>query len=335
MQSTPFSFNQTSGVSFLHSLPRFGHSSNFSHIFSTTQSQQIDYIMGLWAITFFILAFFIMWGSIIITLGCMGKSRVGLWAGRIRVTSDDKGDFYVPRHLSKLRVFYIMLGVGIILCNVAVIGPGLHSIEEATLSTRRLTRDVNDLATQGLLIMDGVSNAERNIKQLDIESLLKLEDACPNLEGNAFLNDKKLRSSIATLNSAFGNLEDYVGGHEFEDIRESIDKIMDGTENVDEMVTTVEMNDWIVKMSVLFLNALVGFMIITTLVSLSGSYLEPLKVKQYLLFEMHQLHESTDFSFDVSLAHYDDTGLSSVCGSGLCQLDGCCVHINDWYLQCR
>jgi hypothetical protein len=105
-----------------------------------------------------------------------------------------------------------------------------------------------------------------------------LEDACPNLEGNAFLNDKKLRSSIATLNTAFGNLEEYVGGRAFEDIRESIDKIMDGTENVDEMVTAVEMNDWIVKMCVLFLNALVGFMIITTLVSLSGTYLEPLKV---------------------------------------------------------
>lgn len=207
----------------------------------------------------------------------MGKHRVGLFAGRVRVVSDEHGDFYVPRHLCKLRVFYILLGVGIILCNVAIMGPGLHSVEDATLSTRKTTRDVDDLATQGLLIMDGVSNAERNIGMLGMDGLLKLEDACPNLTGNAFLNDKRLRSSIASLNLAFDNLEDYVDGSEFEDIRDSIDMIMDGTENVDEMVTRVEMNDWIVKMSVLFLNALVGFMILTTLVSLSGTYLEPLK----------------------------------------------------------
>jgi hypothetical protein len=233
--------------------------------------------MGLWAVSFFIIAFFIMWGCIIITLGCMGRQRVGLLAGRVGVISDDKGDFYIPKHLWKLRVFFILLGVGIILCNVAIIGPGLHSVEEAMLSTRKLTRDVDDMATQGLLIMDGVSNAERNIEKLDIESLLNLEDACPNLSGNAFMNDKKLRSSIASLNTAFNNFGEFVDGSQFIGLRDNIDMIMDGTSNVDESVTRVEMNDWIVKMCVLFLNALVGFMIITTLVSLSGTYLEPLK----------------------------------------------------------
>eukprot|EP00956_Cyclotella_meneghiniana_P006393 scaffold8377_cov75-Cyclotella_meneghiniana.AAC.2 len=213
----------------------------------------------------------------------MGKERVGLLAGRVRVTSDDKGDFYIPKHLCKLRWFYIMLGIGLILCNVAMVGPGLHSVEDATLSIRKLTRSVDDLATQGLLIMDGVSSAERNIHDLDIESLLNLQDACPNLEGNEFTNNKQLKSSIASLDTAFNKLREFVDGNEFEYIRENIDMVMDGTSNVDEFVTSVEVNDWIVKMSVLILNALVGFMIITTLVSLSGTYLEPLKMITMIL----------------------------------------------------
>ena len=213
----------------------------------------------------------------------MGKERVGLLAGRVRVTSDDKGDFYIPKHLCILRLFYIMLGIGIIFCNVAIVGPGLHSVEDATLSIRKLTRRVDDLATQGLLIMDGVSSAERNIHELDIESLLNLQDACPNLEGNEFINDKKLKSSIASLDTAFDKFREFVDGNEFEYIRENIDMVMDGTSNVDEFVTSVEVNDWIVKMSVLILNALVGFMIITTLVSLSGTYLEPLKMITMIL----------------------------------------------------
>lgn len=218
-----------------------------------------------------------MWAAIIIAFACMGKARVGFLAGRVRVTSDQQGDFYIPRHLSKLRILFILLGVGVILCNVAIIGPGLSAIEDATLSTRKLTRDVDDLATQGLLIMDGVSNAERNINELNVEALLKLEDACPNLKGNTFVNDKQLKSSIASLEKAFNNLEDYVDGSEFEDIRESIDMIMDGTSNVEALVTEVEMNHWVLKMFVLFLDVLVIFMILSTLVSLSGQYLEPLK----------------------------------------------------------
>jgi len=224
-----------------------------------------------------------MWGCIIVTFGCMGKRRVGLLAGRVRVVSDDKGDFYVPRHLWKLRVFYVMLCVGIILCNMAIIGPGLRSVETATLSTRKLTREIDDLATQGLLIMDGVSRAEHNIEKLNIASFLNFEDACPNLAGNTFINDEKLISSIASLTLVFNNLEEYVDGSEFEDIRESIDMVMDSTSNIDEIVTRVEMNDWTVKMSLLFLNALVGFMIITTLVSLSGTYFGPLKFVTMIL----------------------------------------------------
>jgi hypothetical protein len=131
--------------------------------------------------------------------------------------------------------------------------------------------------------MDGLLNTEHYINKLDIESLLHVKEACPNLAGNAFLNDKKLKSSIATLENAFNNLEEYVDGRDFEGIRQSIDMIMEGTSNVDALVTQVEMNDWIVKMFVLFLNVLVCFMIITTLVSLSGRYLEPLKVITMML----------------------------------------------------
>ncbi|EED90823.1 predicted protein [Thalassiosira pseudonana CCMP1335] len=157
-----------------------------------------------------------------------------------------------------------------ILCNIALVGPGLRSVQNASTSTRKLTRDVEDLMTQGLLIMDSVSRAQTNIEALDVESVLHVEDACPNLADNAFVSNAELQSSIAKLESEFNNLKDYIDGKNFENMRNSIDLVMKGTDVLDTAATTVEMNDWAVKMFALILNVLVCFMMISTMVSLAG-----------------------------------------------------------------
>jgi hypothetical protein len=211
-----------------------------------------------------------MWTAFIITFRCLGRKRVGLLSGRVQVTSDEKGNFYSPSYLWKLRCSYLVLGCCMILCNIALVGPGLRSVQNASTSTRKLTRDVEDLMTQGLLIMDSVSRAQTNIEALDVESVLHVEDACPNLADNAFVSNAELQSSIAKLESEFNNLKDYIDGKNFENMRNSIDLVMKGTDVLDTAATTVESNDWAVKMFALILNVLVCFMMISTMVSLAG-----------------------------------------------------------------
>lgn len=193
----------------------------------------------------------------------MGKRRVGLCAGRVQVVADKKGQFHPPTYLWKFRCCFIALGCIMCLLGVALVGPGLHSLETTSMSTRNLNRDVKELITQGLLIMDKVKRVKWNMDTMDVEAVLHVKDVCPNFKNSTFASDKKLRSSINGLTSEFDEINEYLEETDgLEAIREHIDLIMDGTEYVETAVTTAENNDWIVRMYALVLNGLVIFMIL-------------------------------------------------------------------------
>lgn len=152
----------------------------------------------------------------------------------------------------------------------ALVGPGLQSIETTSMSTRKLNRDVKDLITQGLLIMDQVKRVKWNIGALDVESILKVEEACPNLNNNAFISNKSLRSSIRGLDREFDQLKDYLEHTDLEGIRQQVDYIMDGTDAIETSVIVVEKNDWMIRMFALVTCVLVFFMIFAACSSFSG-----------------------------------------------------------------
>ncbi|KAL7543401.1 hypothetical protein ACHAXR_012818 [Thalassiosira sp. AJA248-18] len=256
------SFTETTGVRFMSQLPRFGYSSEFSKLASSDPDDQVDYVLGIAAVSFFILSIFIFLGAAIITCKCMGKRRVGLCAGRVHVVADEKGKFRPPYYLCTLRFSFMALGCCMILLCVTLVGPGLGSIESTSVSIRKVNRDVNDLITQGLLIMDSVKRVRWNIDTIDVESILRVEEACPNLENNAFISDKRLRTSIRGLGREFEELKEYLEQSDFEVIRQHIDYVMDGTEFIDSAVSVIEKNDWIVRMFALFLTVMVFFMIL-------------------------------------------------------------------------
>ena len=64
------------------SAPRFGHSNNFSHLFSKDDDEFYDYLVGLLAISILIVSFFLFWGLVLLVLKfCVGKKRVGFLSG--------------------------------------------------------------------------------------------------------------------------------------------------------------------------------------------------------------------------------------------------------------
>ena len=104
-------FVQPSRVTILmHSLPRFGHDSNFAKLASGNQDEQIDYVVGIIAGVFFILSLFIFWGAAIVSCKCMGERRVGLLSGRMHLQPDIKGRFRPSLYLWKLRLTFMFLG---------------------------------------------------------------------------------------------------------------------------------------------------------------------------------------------------------------------------------
>jgi hypothetical protein len=200
----------------------------------------------------------------------MGKRRVGLFAGRMRVECDENGRFNKPSYAWKLRFTCIMLGGWIILFCLALVGPGLASVKSTSISIRKLNRDINDLTTQGMLILDSVERVKWNLDKLDVQSIMMVEAACPNLANNTFISDESLNSTIKALNKEFNQLTAQLQYVDLEEIRKHIDYILDGTDHVEIAVTTFEENDWIVRMFALVIIGLTVFMILAACSLCSG-----------------------------------------------------------------
>ena len=202
----------------------------------------------------------------------MGKRRVGICAGRMRVKCDENGQFRTPSYAWKLRLTFIIFGCWLILFCMALASLGLASIKTTSVSIRKLNRDVNDLTTQGMLILESVKRVKWNIDEFDVPLLRVVEEACPNLENNRFISDKSLKSSIKVLEKEFNQLKEEMQNFDLEGIRQHIDFIMDGTEYIESAVTTFEENDWIIKMFVLTLGGLTVFMIFAAFSAWNGVY---------------------------------------------------------------
>lgn len=238
--------------------PRFGHGSVFANLASSEQEKQTDYVVGILTVPYIIISLFIFWAAVIVALGCMGKQRVGLCAGRMRVDCNEKGRFiHTPAYVWKIRVTFIISGCWMILFCTALVGPGLESIKTTSVSIRKLNRNVNDVVTQGMLILDQSQHVKWNINKLDVQSLLR---TC--------LESK----SVMRIIGKFDQLDEVIRKVDFEGIRQQIDVIMDGTDYIDTAVNVVGEYDWIVKMFSLFLGVLTFFLIFAACSAWSDTY---------------------------------------------------------------
>ena len=189
---------------------------------------------------------------------------MGLCAGRMRVDCDGKGQFYPPSYAWKLRLTFIILGCCIFALCLALAGPGLASVGNTTKSIRKVNQDVNDLTTQGLVILDSLERVKLNIDGLDVQSILRNGEACPNLA--KFLSV----SSVQGIDEDFDHLKEQIHKIDSEGIRQAIDFIMDGTEDIETAVTNIEEKDWILRMFLLVLSLMTCFMIFAACYEWSG-----------------------------------------------------------------
>lgn len=85
-------YQPTSSVVNLQRLPRFGHESDFTAVFSPYQDEQADYAAGLIFLFVFLLIIFIFWTITIITFKVMGPANAGFLSGHHFVVPDPADD---------------------------------------------------------------------------------------------------------------------------------------------------------------------------------------------------------------------------------------------------
>lgn len=200
----------------------------------------------------------------------MGRERVGLLAGRVRVLCDEKGK---PKHTPDtwpLRVSFMILCCVMIMLGFALVGPGLQSLTQTSTSTRKLNRDVKDVGIQSLLILDTVRRVRWNIEDLNVSELAKTARDCPNAQNNTFMADGNIRDTIANVDREFEEMKLYLNETNFESVQSHVYAVLDRSESVDEALTSLEKNDWMVRMFIMVFDVTVVFMFLAACASLSG-----------------------------------------------------------------
>jgi hypothetical protein len=112
--------------------------------------------------------------------------------------------------------------------------------------------------------LDSLERVKLNIDGLDVQSILRNGEACPNLA--KFLSV----SSVQGIDEDFDHLKEQIHKINSEGIRQAIDFIMDGTEDIETAVTNIEENDWILRMFLLVLSLMTCFMIFAACYEWSG-----------------------------------------------------------------
>ena len=200
----------------------------------------------------------------------MGRERVGFLAGRVRVLCDERGK---PKHTTDtwpLRVSFMILCCIMIMLGFALVGPGLQSLSRTSTSTRKLNRDVKDVGVQSLLILDTVRRVRWNIEDLNVSELAEAARNCPNAQNNTFTTDGKIRDTIANVDREFEEMKRYLNETDFESVKSHVHAVLDGTESVDEALTSFEKNDWMVRMFIMAFDVSIVFMFLAACASLSG-----------------------------------------------------------------
>ncbi len=88
--SPPYEF--TASVNYYNRLPRFGHGSDFTVLFSPNHGDQVDYAAGLVALFLCPVIFFMFWTIMIITFKAMGPANAGFLSGYHFVVPDPEDD---------------------------------------------------------------------------------------------------------------------------------------------------------------------------------------------------------------------------------------------------
>ena len=88
--SPPYAFTKI--VKKYNQLPRFGHGSDFTLLFSPNHDDQVDYAAGLVALFVVLLMFFVFWTIMLATFKVMGPANAGFLSGHNFVVPDPVDD---------------------------------------------------------------------------------------------------------------------------------------------------------------------------------------------------------------------------------------------------
>lgn len=226
---------QVRATTTMRSAPRFGHSNDFSAVFSQSQDEQSDYLQGLVFAGAFILAIFLAWCVVLLILKCLGKDRVGFLSGDAFTTPGSR-PFYIRIVFVNACICFIIFtvlcvtqGITNLYSAVSVVGDSNEEVQSILQNAKGISLSLKSIGNSSAAIRDELSNNLGNFcpAEPDIETLTGI-----NFDALAM-------QAIDILNQLGDFIENDVSA-----MRDSISRALDTSEIVENTVNDIQANDW-------------------------------------------------------------------------------------------
>lgn len=218
----------------MHNAPRFGHTSEFSALFSSAAESQ-DYMKGLVFAGSFILAIFIIWIIVLLVFKCFGKNRVGFLSGA-PFTATGPRPFYI-------RIAFVNAAILFIIFTILVVTQGLTNLHGAVSTVGNSNNEVQSILSDARGISISLKSIGQSSAQVRDELTGSLGNFCPaepNIEALTGIDfDALANEAISLLNE----LGDFIE-NDVENLQTQIESAQETSALVGDTVETIEANDW-------------------------------------------------------------------------------------------
>eukprot|EP00581_Thalassiosira_minuscula_P015845 CAMPEP_0183717194 /NCGR_PEP_ID=MMETSP0737-20130205/10867_1 /TAXON_ID=385413 /ORGANISM="Thalassiosira miniscula, Strain CCMP1093" /LENGTH=557 /DNA_ID=CAMNT_0025946587 /DNA_START=315 /DNA_END=1988 /DNA_ORIENTATION=- len=175
------SYELTRSVNNLRQLPRFGHSSDFTAVFSPYQDEQVDYAAGLIALFVFLLIIFIFWTIAIVVFKAMGPANAGFLSGYHFVVPDPAEDVKgIYKRPFRVRVVFLVATGFVMLFAFLFVSMGLTNVNNAVTTMGKSLKRTEELLQNAEMIGVELETVGTNSITIRDAAVNELENLCPN-----------------------------------------------------------------------------------------------------------------------------------------------------------
>eukprot|EP00584_Thalassiosira_punctigera_P005078 CAMPEP_0172534010 /NCGR_PEP_ID=MMETSP1067-20121228/6530_1 /TAXON_ID=265564 ORGANISM="Thalassiosira punctigera, Strain Tpunct2005C2" /NCGR_SAMPLE_ID=MMETSP1067 /ASSEMBLY_ACC=CAM_ASM_000444 /LENGTH=569 /DNA_ID=CAMNT_0013318741 /DNA_START=134 /DNA_END=1843 /DNA_ORIENTATION=- len=254
----PYEF--TTSVNNLRRLPRFGHGSDFTTVFSSNLDDQVDYAAGLIALFVFLLIIFIFWTIVIFVFKVMGPENAGFLSGHHFVVPDSlDDDKNVHKRPLRVRVVFLVATGCLMTFAFLFVVMGLTNVNNAATTmgkslktTEQLVRNAEQIASN----LEQVGTKSIEIRDAAVE---ELDNLCPNNPNIGDYVGMDIMGIAEQAKSDLTMLADFIADG-LAALNEKLALVQSFTASADDATKSVEFWGWEMKLLVAGLFILPSFL---------------------------------------------------------------------------
>jgi len=185
-----------------------------------------------------------MWSVLILVFKCLGPERVGFLSGSNFVQTTES-----HKRPSRIRLIFLNSSLLVIIFSILLVTNGLGNLQRTVTTLDSSNAEVDKIAFEADIIVDGmiiVGSQSAGIRDVIVSNLGNFCPGEPDIKGKTGIDFDAI--AVATIEK-LAQLKDFIENNA-DDLQNALQRVNDGTADLDDALQYADATDWRVKMVV-------------------------------------------------------------------------------------